>query len=223
LPVCEQGAEVEIMSENDEIVSGSVMHGSTPSGAGRVSNLLTSEPTPTPVCARRTAIRPPPSTYPSFPAPETRFYEALLQYLRDGYNLAAARGGKGRALGFVMTIFQKIAASSFAAVGATLRRRLLSLTVHEAIVCDQNLDVDGRERALSDARRLIHEMYDIPADPLGKAEEERLLADSRVKLLRRLGERFESEAREGETQASAGEESAAMYVSLALPEEPQRI
>ena len=80
--------------------------------------------------------------------PETRFYEALLDYLRDGYNLAEASGNKGRALGFVMTIFQKIAASSFAAVRATLRRRLLNLTIHEAIVCDQNLDVDGRERAL---------------------------------------------------------------------------
>ena len=41
---------------------------------------------------------------------------------------------QGRALGFVMTIFQKIAASSFAAVGATLRRRLLMLTIHEAVV-----------------------------------------------------------------------------------------
>ena len=73
-----------------------------------------------------------------------------MDYLRDGYNLAEANGNKGRALGFVMTIFQKIAASSFAAVGATLRRRLLSLTIHEAIVCDQNLDVDGRERAIAE-------------------------------------------------------------------------
>ena len=91
--------------------------------------------------------------------PEARFYEALLTYLRDGYNLAEANGNKGRALGFVMTIFQKIAASSFAAVGATLRRRLLSLTIHEAIVSDRSLDVDARERALSDARALLHEMF----------------------------------------------------------------
>ena len=51
---------------------------------------------------------------------EGGFYEALLDYLRDGYNLAEAAGNQGRALGFVMTIFQKIAASSFSAVGATL-------------------------------------------------------------------------------------------------------
>jgi SNF2 family DNA or RNA helicase len=94
------------------------------------------------------------------------FYGALMEYLRDGYNLAEAKGSKGRALGFVMTIFQKIAASSFSAVGSTLRRRLLSLTIHEAIVCDQSLDVDSRERALSDARNLLHDMHDLPTDML---------------------------------------------------------
>src|SRR5207244_4196868 len=90
---------------------------------------------------------------------ERAFYDALLEYLRDGYNLAETVGGKTRALGFIMTVFQKIAASSFAAIGATLRRRLLMLTIHEAVVCDENLDADGRDRALQDARELIHKQY----------------------------------------------------------------
>jgi superfamily II DNA or RNA helicase len=154
--------------------------------------------------------------------PEMRFYEALMEYLRDGYNLAEANGNKGRALGFVMTIFQKIAASSFAAVGATLRRRLLSLTIHEAIVCDQNLDVEGRERAISDARVLIHDMFGLPTDSLGRAEADRLLADYRVKLLRKLGEKIEA-AEGDESHALGEEESAAMLVSVALPAERQRI
>lgn len=154
---------------------------------------------------------------------ETRFYESLMEYLRDGYNLAEAKGSKGRALGFVMTICQKIAASSFSAVGSTLRRRLLSLTIHEAIVCDQNLDVDGRERALSDARALLHDMYGLATDTIGRAEVDRLLADARLKLLRKLGEKVEIEDREGEVQATADEESAAMLVSVALPAERQRI
>jgi superfamily II DNA or RNA helicase len=154
---------------------------------------------------------------------EGRFYESLLEYLRDGYNLAEASGNKGRALGFVMTIFQKIAASSFAAVSATLRRRLLSLTVHEAIVCDQNLDVDGRERALTDARTLLHDMFDLPTDTFGRAQVERLLADARVKLLRKLGEKVETQADDDETHATAAEESAATLVSVALPAERQRI
>ncbi|MGI8961541.1 MAG: SNF2-related protein [Bryobacteraceae bacterium] len=155
--------------------------------------------------------------------PESLFYGALMEYLRDGYNLAEAKGGKGRALGFVMTIFQKIAASSFSAVGSTLHRRLLSLTIHEAIVCDQNLDVDGRECALSDARTLLHNMHDLPTDTLGRAEVDRLLADSRVKLLRKLGEKVEAEGQDGEVQSSMDEESAAFLVSVALPAERQRI
>jgi SNF2 family DNA or RNA helicase len=154
---------------------------------------------------------------------ESTFYQALIHYLRDGYNLAEAAGNKGRALGFVMTIFQKIAASSFAAVGATLRRRLLNLTIREAIVCDQKLDVEGRERALSDARTLLHEMLNIPTDVLGRAEVERSLADARVKLLRKLEEKVERETDEGEYQAAADEDAAAMLVSVGLPAERQRI
>jgi hypothetical protein len=141
----------------------------------------------------------------------------LLDYL-DGYNLAEISGNKGRALGFVMTIFQKIAASSFSAVRATLRRRLLNLTIHEAIVCDQNLDVDGRELALSDTRLLLHEMFSLPADSLGRAEVERLLADACLKLLRKLGEKIAGdEGDEGEYRAATDEDSAAMLVSVALP------
>jgi hypothetical protein len=123
-----------------------------------------------------------------------------------------------------MTIFQKIAASSFSAVRATLRRRLLNLTIHEAIVCDQNLDVDGRELALSDARLLLHEMFSLPADSLGRAEVERLLADACLKLLRKLGEKIAGdEGDEGEYRAATDEDSAAMLVSVALPAERQRI
>jgi superfamily II DNA or RNA helicase len=155
--------------------------------------------------------------------PEIRFYESLLDYLRDGYNLAEASGHKGRALGFVMTIFQKIAASSFAAVRVTLRRRLLNLTIHEAIICDQKLDVEGRERALSDARLLFHEMYGFPTDSFGRAQVDRLLADARIKLLRKLGEERETDRTDSELHTAADEESAAMLVSVALPAERQRI
>jgi hypothetical protein len=154
---------------------------------------------------------------------ETRFYRSLLDYLRDGYNLAEASGQKGRALGFVMTIFQKIAASSFSAVRATLHRRLLNLTIHEAIISDQKLDVEGRERALSEARLLFHEMFDLPTDSFGRAQVERLLADARVKLLRKLGEKLETDGGDGEFRTAADEESAALLVSVALPAERQRI
>jgi len=79
--------------------------------------------------------------------PEERlFYEKLREYLEDGFDLARRQGGQGRALGFLMAIFQKIAASSFAAVRRTMKRRLLMLTLHEAFLRDKDLDIEGRER-----------------------------------------------------------------------------
>lgn len=155
--------------------------------------------------------------------PERRFYDALMDYIREGYDLAETAGNKGRALGFVMTIFQKIAASSFAAVGATLRRRLLMLTIHEAIVCDENLDVDGRDRALNEARQLIREMFNLSADAIGRAETDRLLADARVQLLRKLGEDIPEDRSDGEAAAAGEEDTAAALVSVAIPAERRRI
>ena len=154
---------------------------------------------------------------------EQRFYQALMAYLSDGYNLAEKIGGKGRALGFVMTIFQKIAASSFAAVGATLRRRLLMLTIHESVVCDENLDADGRDRALAEARELIRHMNHLAADVIGRAEADRLLADAKLHLLRKLGEKLPEEVSLAEETAATDEDSAATLVSVALPEERRRI
>src|SRR5437763_3178216 len=55
---------------------------------------------------------------------EREFYNALQVYLMDGFSLAKQRGNQGRALGFVMTIFKKIAASMFAADHRTIRRRM---------------------------------------------------------------------------------------------------
>jgi len=46
---------------------------------------------------------------------ERKFYEGLRTYLEDGFDMAKRQGNQGRGLGFLMAIFQKIAASSFAA------------------------------------------------------------------------------------------------------------
>jgi len=159
---------------------------------------------------------------------EKKFYNALLEYLRDGYNLAAQQGSKGRALGFVMTIFQKIAASSFAAIRATLQRRLLMLSIQEGVERDELLDVDGRNRVFDEARQIIHEIYSLPHDAVGKAQADQILADARYQLLRRRSEAqtFATAAEsytDSEYGAAAGEESAAMLVVVALPQERQRI
>ncbi len=164
----------------------------------------------------------------SLSAREKEFYNDLLEYLRDGYDLAAQQGNKARALGFVMTIFQKIAASSFAAIRSTLQRRLLMLTIQESIERDELLDVDGRNRLLEEARQIIHQIYNLPFDAVGKAQTEQALADAKVQLLRKRKDamnfvKTSESLSDSEFTAASGEASATLLVSFALPEERFRI
>ncbi len=157
---------------------------------------------------------------------ERTFYAALKEYLEDGFALAQRQGNQGRALGFVMTIFQKIAASSFAAVRRTLRRRLMMLTLHEAILKDQELDIDAREQLLAEARELIHDEFEVARDSVGRGQVDAVLADLRVKLLKKLNEEeleLAADSIAGEFAATGGEDIAATAVKLALPEERLRI
>ena len=158
---------------------------------------------------------------------ERTFYLALREYLEEGFALAKRQGNEGRALGFVMTIFQKIAASSFAAVRRTLSRRLMMLTLYEAIVKDQQLDVDARNELYDEARDLIHEEHNIPRDDaVSKGQVDAILAALKVQMLKRLDEEelaMASDSASGEEAAAAGEDAAVMVVNLALPEERLRI
>jgi superfamily II DNA or RNA helicase len=159
---------------------------------------------------------------------EKVFYDALVAYLQDGFALAKRRGKSGQGLAFVMTIFQKIAASSFAAVQRTLRRRLIALTIQESLLHDQKLDIDSRNAALDEARELIRELHGIADGRLGDAEIDRLLADYRYKILRTQRDQEEA-LRAGadesgwEARAADAEDAAISTVSAALPEERRRI
>jgi hypothetical protein len=87
-----------------------------------------------------------------------------------------------------MAIFQKIAASSFAAVRRTLKRRLLMLTLHEAFLRDKELDIEGRERLTEEARELIHQEFNLSRDSVGRSEVDRVLADLKYRLVKKLDE-----------------------------------
>jgi superfamily II DNA or RNA helicase len=159
---------------------------------------------------------------------EKAFYAAILDYLRDGYDLAAKEGNQGRALGFVMTVFQKIAASSFAAIRSTLTRRLLMLTIQEGVERNELLDVDARERLFAEAKEIVHAIHGLPFDALGNAQAEQLFADAKLYLLKKRNEAMEfiksaDSGSDSERQSIEGEESSAMLVTLALPEERKRI
>lgn len=157
---------------------------------------------------------------------ERLFYEKLREYLEDGFDLARRQGGQGRALGFLMAIFQKIAASSFAAVRRTMKRRLLMLTLHEAFLRDKDLDIEGRERLTDEARELIHEEYGLGRDSIGRSEVDRVLADLKYRLVKKLDEEaleLASDPYASEYSASHAEEAASAVVELHLPEERLRI
>jgi SNF2 family DNA or RNA helicase len=159
-------------------------------------------------------------------AEERVFYERLREYLEDGFNLARRQGNQGRALGFLMAIFQKIAASSFAAVRRTLKRRLLMLTLHEALLRDKDLDIEGRERLMDEARKLVHEEFSLPQDSLGRSEADRILSDLKYRLVKKLDEdalEMASDPYASEYSAMHAEEAASSAVDLHLPEERLRI
>lgn len=157
---------------------------------------------------------------------ERRFYEKLREYLEDGFDLAKRQGNQGRALGFLMAIFQKIAASSFAAVRRTLKRRMLMLTLHEALLRDRDLDIEGREHLYDEARELIHAEWVLSRDPIGRTEVDRVMADLKYRLAKKLDEEaleLASDPYGNEFASSHIEDVASAAVDLHLPEERLRI
>lgn len=157
-------------------------------------------------------------------APETDFYSRLREYLEQGFALAKRGGGPASSIGLVMSVFQKIAASSFAAVGRTLHRRLLLLTLHETLQCDEDMDLDGRDRLDEEARELLRQMRPVSDDLMGRHEIDRELADWKLKLARQL-QKEEARALESDSELHAGaaEEEAIVQVRFALPEERAQI
>jgi superfamily II DNA or RNA helicase len=158
--------------------------------------------------------------------PERQFYNELQVYLMDGFALAKRQGNKGQALGFVMTIFQKIAASSFAAVHRTLRRRMIALTIQEGLMHEAHLDIDARDAAFQEARQLIRGEFGIADDQMGTIQVEGIIADLKRRVLKKLNEEELTESASefsSETVTTGSEDAAITSVELALPEERQRI
>lgn len=70
----------------------------------------------------------------------------LASYLKQGYQASAhATGNKGRAIGFVMTVYRKLAASSIITLRHALQRRLLRL--HGTLATQQSEDPEDERFA----------------------------------------------------------------------------
>jgi superfamily II DNA or RNA helicase len=65
-------------------------------------------------------------------AEEARFDRALRRYLSQGYDAGRGKGNAGKAIGFVMTTYRKLAASSLAAIHRALQSRLDTLFKRKA-------------------------------------------------------------------------------------------
>ena len=99
-------------------------------------------------------------------SPDARnFDERLQRYLRLGYDAAAAGGTTGRAIGFVMTTYRKLASSSIAAIERALERRMHRLQGHTETVGISETDfreleessdegVDGHDDPVTDMDRV---------------------------------------------------------------------
>lgn len=82
------------------------------------------------------------------------FDRALRRYLHHGYDAQArAAGNTGRAIGFVMTVYRKLAASSLAAIHSALRRRLQRLTAPEYSLDVAESEEDERFQGESEERK----------------------------------------------------------------------
>lgn len=110
-----------------------------------------------------------------------------MDYLREGYSAAGLLGGKTsseqRAIGFVMTTFQKIMASSPRAIAQALRRRLVVLLVREQLALEGR-----RSRKKADSSGVAEEIMTRQDEALHVAESmlgARLEADVYVARVRR--------------------------------------
>jgi SNF2 family DNA or RNA helicase len=75
---------------------------------------------------------------------ESNFDAQLHNYLSAGYNISLGGGTFNRAVGFVMTVYRKLAASSIKAILGALERRLYTL-IHQS-EADQASEDEGDER-----------------------------------------------------------------------------
>ncbi len=118
-------------------------------------------------------------------SPEAReFDERLQRYLRLGYDAAAAGGTTGRAIGFVMTTYRKLASSSIAAIERALERRMdrlrglvqtngLSEAEMGELIETSEEGVDGQDDLVGAADRVVSSVTGV--NPFFSDEERQIL------------------------------------------------
>ena len=117
------------------------------------------------------------------------FDKRLQNYLKRGYAAGAALGFKGNAIGFVMTVYRKLAASSVAAIHNALLNRLARLegkanegyTINELDEQDQRFFGEWEEQLQTDAKEFFDGEIELLDELISDVEE--LRKDDRKKQL----------------------------------------
>ncbi len=155
---------------------------------------------------------------------EKIFYERLNNYLREGFALAQRSTGEARAIGFVMSIFQKIAASSFAAVRRTLQNRYIALAIYEAILAEEDKNLKNYDNALAAARSMLKARDNLPDTILSNAVIEKYIIDIKFKHHKKRAKAKEQEALiDDEQVAGAIEGDISILATAAMPDERKMI
>lgn len=128
------------------------------------------------IWSQRSALRRPVTLGPE----ERSAYDAVTEYLRDGYNRALQR--EQRAVGFLMVTYHKMLASSTRAIRVSLQRRAEKLKKHRAVLRELRQDqlADERLEEIRDSEDLAPALDDVELaaiDPVGLDREIAQLED----------------------------------------------
>lgn len=155
---------------------------------------------------------------------EKIFYDRLNSYLREGFSLAQRLTGSAKALGFVMSIFQKIAASSFAAVRRTLQNRYIALSIYEAVLAEDDKNLVVHDEAIRAAREMLKKRDNLADSPLTNALLDKYVTDIRLKHHKKRNAQKDAEyLLEDEQVAGALEGDLTALATAALPNERKMI
>lgn len=169
---------------------------------------------------------------------EQRFYEQLTEYLRTGYEAAGLfRAGRTtsaqRAIGFVMTAFQKMMSSSPRAIRQALRRRLLVLLVREQIDLEKKRRTDLSPEITVRIVRLIEEMRLLAREILstsesqpinrvhGDAEADTYIAQVKQRVVKKLSMDLEENTDWSLDSDEEGDEG--VYADVEIPDESGKV
>ncbi len=163
---------------------------------------------------------------------ERHFYDQLSEYLREGYSAAGIdqkrTTSQQRAIGFVMTTFQKIMSSSPRAIRQALRRRLLVLLVRK------QLELETRRRSAQtpakaasfaeEIMRIQDEMLAVARAILGEGSATNTDAEAYVGRIRRRLQKREEQAETTDWSLDGDEEGEeGVFAETDIPDEIRKV